>query len=98
MMSRKWLIAQAVAGLILILLGCLMFWIVSPTAKSMFDLRIDSIVGILFLGVGMLCLGEAIAKALGIKTILKAYQHQSTGVGSDCCGSPDRRLSFRRAS
>ena len=64
MMSRKWLIAQAVAGLVSILLGCLIFLRVSPTAKSIFDLKVDSALGILFLGAGILCLGEAIAKAL----------------------------------
>ena len=64
-MSRKGLIAQAVAGLIAILLGCLILLHVTPTAKSIFDLKVDSAVGILFLGAGMLCVGEAIAKTLG---------------------------------
>jgi len=64
-MNRKALIGRVLAGLVAIVLGSLIFFRVVPTAKSIFDRQIDTVVGGLFLLAGTLCVAEAIAKALG---------------------------------
>jgi len=64
-MNRKALIGWALAGLAAILLGCLIFFRIIPTAKSSFDLQVDTVVGLLFLSAGMLGVALVIAKALG---------------------------------